>query len=45
MEGFAKKFVNKFDSLKDMVKSKRKENRDKFDDVYMENMESERNEA
>jgi hypothetical protein len=45
MEGFKRKFADKFDSLKDMVKTKRKENRDKFDDVYMDNLENERNES
>jgi len=45
MEGFKKKFSDKLGSLKDMVKTKRKEDRDKFEDVYMENLENERNEA
>ena len=45
MEGFKKKFSDKLGSLKDMVKTKRKEERDKFEDDYMENLENERNEA
>jgi hypothetical protein len=34
MEGFKKKFSDKLGSLKDMVKTKRKQDRDNFDDVY-----------